>query len=51
MKLGIGLPEDAEVEDYEIDLDEDTTEEVEEEIPSDFDKEEKEEVDETEEDL
>lgn len=50
MKLGIGLPEDAEVEEYEVDLDEDTSEEVVENIPSDYDEEEQE-RDDTDEDL
>lgn len=51
MKLGVGLPEDAECEEVEIDLDEDPTEEVEEKIPDDYDEDSKEERDETEEDL
>jgi hypothetical protein len=51
MKVGVGLDADAECEEYEVDLDEDPAEEVEEKIPDDYDEDEKKEVDDTDEDL
>ena len=51
MKVGVGLDADAECEEFEVDLDEDPAEEVEEKIPDDYDEDEKKEVDDTDEDL
>ncbi len=48
--MSVGIPVDAECEDFEVDLDEDTSEEVEEEIPDNYDDEEAA-VDDSEEDL
>ena len=52
IKMGMGIPVDAEVEEVEIDLEEDLSEESEEEIPDTYDEEDvHEEHDDTDEDL